>query len=124
MSAAAAIILAALLGMAFWLLRPETLPSLLQNLPVRRNPAEWDHVSRLMTDQLRRRLPLGSMEESTVEALRSQGFKIVGSADDKDRRFLFERQDFPCVERFIVQLTFDDARRLQDVLGHYRPVCL
>jgi hypothetical protein len=121
---AAAIILAALLGLAFWMLRPEPLPDLLGKLPVRRNPAEWDHVSRLMTDQLRRKLPLGSMEKSTVEALRSQGFKTVGSADDKDRRFVFERQDFPCVERFIVQLRFDDAHRLQDVLGHYRPVCL
>ena len=121
---AAAIILAALLGLAFWTLRPEPLPDLLGNLPVRRNPAEWDHVSRLMTDRLRRKLPLGSMEKSTVEALRTQGFKAVGSGDNKDRKFLFERQDFPCVERFIVQLTFDDAHRLQDVLGHYRPVCL
>ena len=121
---AAAIILAALLGLAFWMLRPEPLPDLLGNLPVRRNPAEWNHVSRLMTDQLRRKLPLDSMEEATVEALRSQGFKAVGSGKDNNRRFLFERQDFPCVERFIVQLTFDDAHRLQDVLGHYRPVCL
>gem|GEM_PF-6537566 len=77
-----------------------------------------------MTDQLRRKLPPGSGKESTVEALRSQGFKAVGSADDKGWRFLFERQDFPCVERFIVHLTFDDADRLQDVRGYYRPVCL
>src|SRR3712207_3968791 len=106
------------------MLRPEPLPDLLGNLPVRRNPAEWDQVSRRMTEQLRRKLPLGSMEEAAVEVLRSQGFKAAGSAEDRDRRFLFERQDFPCVERFIVQLTFDAAHRLQDVLGHYRPVCL
>lgn len=120
---AAAIILAALLGVAFWMLRPEPLPDLLGNLPVRRNPADWDPVSRTMTEQLRRNLPLGSREEAAVETLKAQGFKAVTSGDDKDRRFLFERQDFPCVERFIVQIKFDDAHRLQDVLGHYRPVC-
>ncbi|KFG66810.1 hypothetical protein JH26_26060 [Microvirga sp. BSC39] len=113
-----------MLGVAFWMLRPEPIPDLLGDLPVRRNPAEWDQVSRTMTEQLRRNLPPGSREESVVETLSSQGFKAVGSAEDKDRRFLFERQDFPCVERFIVQLTFDDAHRLQDVLGHYRLVCL
>lgn len=124
MSVAAAIILAALLGVAFWMLRPEPLPDLLGHLPVRRNPAEWDQVSRTMTEQLRRNLPLGSMDEAVVETLKSQGFKAVESGDGKDRSFLFERQDFPCVERFILRLTFDDAHRLQDVVGHYRPVCL
>jgi hypothetical protein len=123
-SAAVALVLAALFCVALWMLRPEPLPDLLQGLSVHRNPAEWDRVSLAMTEQLLRKMPTGSLEEDVVETFQAQGFKAVGLGEDRALRFMFERQDFPCVERFIVRLRFDDARRLHDVLGHYGPVCL
>jgi hypothetical protein len=105
------------------MLSPEPTPELLRDLPVHRNPAEWDRVNAAMTSRIRQTLLLGSTEVDIAAELKAQGFKAVGPGEDGARRFLYERQDFPCVERFVIRLTFDGAHRLQDVLGRYGSIC-
>jgi hypothetical protein len=122
--AASALLLVVLFGILIWILRPGPLPDLLQGVPVEGGLARWDQTNSAMTEHIRRKLPLRSMKENVVESLRRQGFKATGPGEDDVKHFTFERQAFPCVERFLIQLKFDEHNLLQDVLGRYGTVCL